>query len=317
MSQLYPEIEAYDQFYLDVSDGHSLYVEQSGNPDGIPALFLHGGPGAGFESYHRRFFDPQKYHLVLFDQRGAGRSKPHASLKNNTTQKLVEDIENLRKHLGIEKWLVFGGSWGSTLALVYAQTHPEAVAALVVRGIFMCRPREIEWFYQSGADRVFPDYWQDYLAPIPEAERGDLVKAFYKRLTSDQPEEQQAAAQAWSVWEGRTASLLGRQDVVDFFSQPDIALAVARIEAHYFVNDAFLAPEQILNDIDRIRHIPAVIVQGRYDIICPMDSAWALHQAWPEADFHIIDDAGHAASEPGIIRSLVSATDHFARQLAE
>jgi len=315
MRTLYPEISAFDDFYLDVSDGHSLYVEQAGNPDGIPALFLHGGPGAGFESYHRRFFDPDKYRVVLFDQRGAGRSRPHAGLENNTTQKLVEDIEALREHLGITKWLIFGGSWGSTLALVYAQTHPEAVSALVVRGIFMCRPKEIEWFYQQGADRIFPDYWQDYIAPIPESERGNLLKAFYQQLTSEDEAVQHAAAQAWSVWEGRTATLLGRQEVVDFFSRTDIALAVARIEAHYFMHDAFLETDQILRDADRIRHIPAVIVQGRYDIICPMDSAWALHEVWPEAQFNIVADAGHAASEPGIIDALVSATDHYSTVL--
>jgi proline iminopeptidase len=280
----------------------------------MPALFLHGGPGAGCEPYHRRFFDPQRYRVVLFDQRGCGKSVPHADLTDNTTWHLVADIEAIRERLGIDRWLVFGGSWGSTLALAYAETHPERVRALILRGIFLCREREIRWFYQEGASRVFPDYWRDYLKPIPEAQREDLLSAYHRRLIGHDELARLAAAKAWSLWEGRTANLLPNEDVLKHFSSPRTALALARIESHYFVHHAFLEPDQLLRDAHRIAAIPGVIVQGRYDLICPMESAWALHQAWPDSDLRVIPDAGHSACEPGIRCALVEATNRFAEQ---
>jgi proline iminopeptidase len=316
MKDLYPPIEPYASQRISVGTHHQLYVEQVGNPDGVPALFLHGGPGAGCEPYHRRFFDPQRYRLVLFDQRGSGRSTPHASLEENTTWDLVEDIERIRTDLGIERWLLFGGSWGSTLALAYAQAFPQRVSALVLRGIFLCRDEEIRWFYQSGADRIFPDYWQDFLAPIPEAERDDLLHAYHRRLTGQNEVSRMSAAKSWSVWEGRTASLHPNQAVVGFFSEPHTALSLARIESHYFVNHAFLRPNQLLEECPRLQGIPGVIVQGRYDIICPMTSAWSLHQAWPESELVVVPDAGHSAAEPGIRSALIDATDRLAQQLS-
>ncbi len=309
---LYPEIEPYVNHSIAVDPPHVLHVEECGNPKGSPVVFLHGGPGAGCEPYHRRFFDPDIYRIILFDQRGCGRSTPHAELDGNTTQALVADMERIRQYLGIKRWLVFGGSWGSTLALVYAETHPERVAGLVLRGIFLCRPREIAWFYQEGASRVFPDYWRDFERVIPAGERGDMLAAYHARLTGDNEIARMAAAKAWSLWEGRTASLLPSPAVIDHFANPFTALALARIECHYFVNDAFLEPDQILARAHRLRELPGVIVQGRYDMVCPMESAWALHQAWPEACFELIADAGHAASEPGIIDALVRATDRMA-----
>ena len=309
---LYPEIEPYDHGMLSVSPVHTLYYEQCGNPNGKPVVFVHGGPGGGTDSKQRRFFDPAAYRIVLFDQRGCGRSTPHASLVDNTTWHLVADIEALRKHLRIERWQVFGGSWGSTLALAYAEKHPESVTELVLRGIFMLRKREIDWFYQQGASALFPDAWEDYLAPIPEAERSDLLRAYYKRLTGDDPVEQKRAAKAWSVWEGRTSFLQPSPELVAKYEQNDYALAFARIESHYFINRGFFEKEtQLLDDVGRIRHIPAVIVHGRYDVVCPFENAWALHRAWPEATLKIIPDAGHAALEPGTLHELVSATDRF------
>jgi proline iminopeptidase len=316
MHILYPDIHPFVQHSLEVDAPHTLHLEECGNPSGIPVLFVHGGPGAGCEPYHRRFFDPQRYRIILFDQRGCGRSTPHASLEENTTQALVADMEAIREHLKIDKWLLFGGSWGSTLSLVYAETHPERVLGLVVRGIFLCRSQEIEWFYQQGASRLFPDYWQEYLAPIPEAERGDLLQAYHRRLTGEDEMARMAAAKAWSLWEGRTATLKPSETVIDHFGSPFTALSLARIECHYFVNDSFLEPNQILRDASRLQGIPGVIVHGRYDVICPVENAWQLSQAWPEARLKIIGDAGHAASEPGIINALVQATDDFAEQLA-
>jgi proline iminopeptidase len=315
MKDLYPPIEAYQTRRLDVAGGHQLYLEEVGNPDGIPILFLHGGPGAGCEAYHRRFFDPNVYRVVLFDQRGCGRSTPHASLEHNTTWDLVEDIETIREALGIQRWLLFGGSWGSTLALAYAQKHPERVIGMVLRGIFLCRDREIDWFYQSGANRVFPDYWEDYLAPIPESERDDLLQAYYRQLTGENELKRMAAAKAWSIWEGRTASLRSNSSVVEFFSQPHTALSLARIESHYFVNHAFLRPNQLLEDASKLNGIPGVLVQGRYDLICPMESAWELHQAWEGSELIVIPDAGHSATEAGIRKALIETTDRFAREL--
>ena len=311
----YPPISPYNEFELAVTLPHKLFVEECGKPDGLPVLFLHGGPGAGCEPYHRQFFDPEKYRIVLFDQRGTGRSTPHAELIENTTQELVADIEAIREKLGIERWVVFGGSWGSTLALVYAQTHPDRVLGLILRGIFLCRPKEIDWFYQYGASRIFPDVWQKYLQPIPEGERDDMVSAYYKRLTSDDEFTRMQAAKAWSLWEGRTATLTSSQSVLDHFGDPHTALSLARIECHYFKNQSFLSDNQILNSVDKIRDIPGVIVQGRYDVICPMESAWELHQAWPESILKVIPNAGHAASEAGILSELIHATDNMARDL--
>jgi proline iminopeptidase len=310
---LYPPVAPYNSDFLRVSETHELCFEECGNPEGKPVVFVHGGPGAGSNAAVRRFFDPARYRIVVFDQRGCGRSRPHASLEDNTTWHLVADLEKLREHLGIEKWQVFGGSWGSTLALAYAQQHPQRVSELVLRGIFMLRAKELQWFYQEGASRLFPDYWQDYIAPIPEAERGDLIAAHYRRLTGDDRDAMLASARAWSVWEGVTSNLLVSEAAVGRFQSDDFALAMARIEAHYFVNGGFLDdPEQILSNVDRIRAIPAVIVQGRYDVVCPAETAWELHQAWPEADFRIVADAGHSAFEAGIVHELVTATDRLA-----
>lgn len=316
MADLYPAIEPYVNHRVAVDPPHTLHVEECGNPRGIPVVFLHGGPGSGCEPYHRRFFNPGKYRIILFDQRGCGRSSPHAELQGNTTQALVADMEHIRVKLGIDAWLVFGGSWGSTLALVYAETHPGRVLGLVLRGIFLCRPREIQWFYQEGASRIFPDYWQAYVKPIPAAERDDLLAAFYRRLTSDNELERMAAAKAWSLWEGRCATLRPSQSVVDHFGDPFTALSLARIECHYFVNNSFLEDNQILRDAHRLQHIPAIIIHGRYDMVCPVESAWELHAAWPQAELQIIDAAGHSASEPGILGALVDAADRLAEGLA-
>jgi proline iminopeptidase len=309
---LYPAIEPYRTGYLRVSDVHELYFEESGNPAGKPAVFLHGGPGAGADVRARRFFDPAAYRIVVFDQRGCGRSRPHASLVDNTTWRLVDDIEALRRHLGIDRWQVFGGSWGSTLALAYAQAHPDRVTELVLRGIFMLRRWELQWFYQEGCSALFPDYFADYVAVIPEAERGDLISAFHKRLVGTNREEQLAAARAWSLWEAATSFLRIDHDSLRRWNDADFATAVARIECHYFVNKGFLEHEdQLIANVPRIRHIPAVIVQGRYDVVCPVRTAWDLHLAWPEADFRVVPDAGHSAFEPGNTRELVAATDRF------
>jgi proline iminopeptidase len=287
-------------------------VEECGRPDGLPVVFVHGGPGAGCEPWHRQFFDPERYRIVLFDQRGCGRSLPHATLKGNTTRELVSDLENIREELGIGRWLVFGGSWGSTLGLVYAQTHPERVLGLVLRGIFLCRPRDIHWFYQEGASYLLPDYWEDFLQPVAEPERADLVGAYYRRLTGDDEVARMAAARAWSLWEGRASTLLPRDSVVDHFTNPHTALSLARIECHYFMHDSFLETDQVLNNAGRISDIPGVIVHGRYDVVCPVEQAWALHAAWPQSRLQIIPDAGHSAAEPGIVDALVTATDQFA-----
>ncbi|WP_109124856.1 prolyl aminopeptidase [Dyella sp. C11] len=309
---LYPEIEPYDTGMLKVSDLHTLYYEQSGNPNGKPVVFLHGGPGGGTNPKCRRFFDPAVYRIVLFDQRGCGKSTPHAELHENTTWNLVNDIERIREHLGIGKWQVFGGSWGSTLALAYAQTHPERVSELVLRGIFMLRRWELEWFYQKGCDALYPDAWETYLKAIPAVEHGDLMSAYYRRLTSSDPIERVEAARAWSVWEGATSYLWQDEGHIQSSGEDEFALAFARIECHYFVHGGFFEyDDQLLRNVDRIRKIPAVIVQGRYDVVCPMRSAWDLHRAWPEADLRIVQDAGHSAFEPGNISELVQATDRF------
>ncbi|MEM8548396.1 MAG: prolyl aminopeptidase [Pseudomonadota bacterium] len=308
----YPTIEPYHTGTLDVGDGHTLYYEQSGNPDGKPVVALHGGPGGGSSPGMRRFFNPDVYHIILFDQRGAGKSTPHASLDANTTQDLIGDIEILREALQIRRWQVFGGSWGSTLALAYAEAHPERVTELVLRGIFMLRPEEIAWFYQHGASELYPDQWEHYLEPIPLNERSDLLGAYHKRLISADEDVRLEAARAWSTWEGATSFLYPDRHVTQSFGETRHALAMARIECHYFMNGGFMAPNQLLDNIDRVRNIPAVIVQGRYDVVCPPVTAWMLHKAWPEARFELVPDAGHSAFEPGNASALVTATDRFA-----
>ncbi|WP_417546624.1 prolyl aminopeptidase [Marinobacter sp.] len=309
MLNLYPDIKPYASHRLAVDAPHELYIEESGNPDGMPVLFVHGGPGAGCEDYHRRFFDAERFRIILMDQRGAGRSTPLAELEGNSTDKLIQDMEAIRMFLGIERWLLFGGSWGSTLSLVYAQTHTERVLGLVLRGIFLCRPRDIAWFYQEGASRVFPDYWREFEAQIPESERGDMVSAYYRRLTSKNELEQIQAAKAWSTWEGRCATLHPNPQVVEHFGHPHVAIALARIECHYFMNSSFLEHDQIIRDAYKLRDIPGLIVHGRYDMICPLDNAFALSKAWPEADLRIIRDAGHSASEPAIVDALIRGVD--------
>lgn len=310
----YPEIEPYDSGYLPVSDLHTLYYEQVGNPDGKPVVFLHGGPGGGLSPEYRRFFDPQFYRVILFDQRGAGKSIPYAELRENTTWDLVADIEKIRTSLGIERWLVFGGSWGSTLSLAYAVTHPDRVAGLILRGIFLCRKMEIDWFYQYGAHFIYPDAWDKYLAPIPQEERGDLVRAYYRRLTSEDPAVRIEAAKAWSIWEASTSHLYQDVKAVEEYEDPEKALAFARIECHYFVNNAFFPDDNFLLEKARgIRHIPMRIVQGRYDIVCPIRSAWDLKKVLVDADLRIIPDAGHSAMEPGTKRELVQAAEDFKR----
>ena len=309
---LYPSLEPYDHGFLEVGDGHTVYYEQCGNADGKPALFVHGGPGGGGDIGARRFFDPSGYRIVVFDQRGAGRSRPEASLSDNTTWHLVADMELLRERLSIEQWLVFGGSWGSTLSLAYAQRHPNAVSELVLRGIFLLRKKELDWFYQSGASEIYPDEWANFLAPIPLEERHDLLHAYYRRLTGEDAEIRLTAARARSVWEGSTSFLTPHAKRTQQFGTPEFALALARIETHYFTNQGFFANEdELLGGIDLIRHIPAVIVQGRYDVVCPMTTAWELANRWPEADFRIVTDAGHSAYESGITHELLSATDAF------
>jgi proline iminopeptidase len=312
MRTLYPALEPYRSGYLAVDGRHSLYFEECGNPDGKPAVFLHGGPGAGCNANMRRFHDPAAYRIILFDQRGSGRSAPHADLTDNTTWDLVADIEKLRTHLGIERWQVFGGSWGSTLALAYAETHPERVTELVLRGIFMLRRWELEWFYQSGAHRLFPEAWQPYRDLIPEAERGDFISAYHKRLTSTDEAVRLAAAKAWSVWEGATSTLIPEPAAIGGFEDPHFALSFARIENHYFVNKGFFeADDQLLRDAHRIRHIPGVIVHGRYDVVCPVQNAIDLHAVWPEAKLVISPASGHAAFEAENTSALVEATDFF------
>lgn len=309
---LYPEIEPYRTGRLRVSEVHELYYEESGNPQGKPVVFVHGGPGSGTEPAQRRFFDPACYRIILFDQRGAGRSTPHACLTDNTTWHLVEDLEKLRKHLDIARWQLFGGSWGCTLSLAYAERYPERVTEMVLRGVFLMRQREIRWLYQEGANYLFADAWEDYVRPIPEAERGDMITAYYRRLTAADPAVRREAAFRWSQWEAKTSKLFFDPKFLAALTQEALSLSLARIECHFFVNQGFLDRDsQILDEATRIRHIPAVIVQGRYDVVCPFESAWALHRLWPEADFRIVPDSGHSAMEPGTIHELVCATDRF------
>jgi proline iminopeptidase len=309
---LYPPLEPFDSGMLDVGDGHRIYWERCGNPQGKPALFLHGGPGSGCTVAHRSLFDPEKYCVLLFDQRGCGRSTPHASLEANTTWHLVADIEALRKMFVVPKWLVFGGSWGSTLALAYAQTHPARVSELIVRGIFGVRRAELHWYYQDGASWIFPDEWEKFIAPIPPQERHDLMAAYRRRLTGADEAVKLEAAHAWSNWEGSTIALLPSADIAAAHNAASYALAFARIENHYFTHAGFLEEGQLLRDASKLRDIPGVIVQGRYDLATPARTAWELHRAWPEAQFHLVEGAGHAFSEPGILHRLIQATDRFA-----
>ena len=315
MLNLYPDIQPNARHRIAVDPPHELYVEESGNPDGIPVLVVHGGPGGGCEDSYRRFFDAERYRIILLDQRGAGRSQPLAELEGNNTQALVADMEVVRHFLGIDRWLLFGGSWGSTLSLVYAQAYPDCVSGLVLRGIFLCRPQDIQWFYQCGASRVFPDYWEDFLAPIPEEQQGDLVSAYYRKLTSTNELEQIQAAKAWSIWEGRCATLHPNPRVVEHFGHPHVAIALARIECHFFMNNAFLEPDQIVRNAPNLRDIPGIIIHGRYDMVCPLDNALALSKAWPEAELRIIRDAGHSASEPAIVDALMRGVDEIAAQI--
>jgi proline iminopeptidase len=310
MKEMYPEIQPYSSGFLKVSDLHTIYFEEAGNPKGKPVVFLHGGPGGGLIANYRRYFNPEKWRIILFDQRGCGQSTPFAELKNNTTWDLVNDIEKLRNHLSIAKWAVFGGSWGSTLALSYAIKHAEKCTELFLRGIFLLRKKEIDWFYQEGCSKIYPDAWEEYVKPIPQNERHDFVSAFYKRLTSEDPRVRKEAAKAWSIWEGSTSKLIPESDVVARFGEDEFADAFARIECHYFINKGFFSEDNfLLNNVDKIRKIPTVIVQGRYDVVCPAESAWDLHRAFPEAKFHLIADAGHSLSEKGITDALVRATD--------
>ncbi|MBR9871033.1 MAG: prolyl aminopeptidase [Gammaproteobacteria bacterium] len=309
MLTLYPEIQPYARHRLAVDDVHELYLEESGNPEGTPVLVVHGGPGGGCEGYHRRFFDAERFRIILLDQRGAGRSTPLAALEGNDTPNLVADIEAVRQFFGVDRWMLFGGSWGSTLSLIYAQSYPERVLGLVLRGIFLCRPRDIHWLYQEGASRVFPDYWQDFQRLIPQEERDDMVAAYHRRLTSNNELEQIQAAKAWSVWEGRCATLQPNPKVVEHFGHPHVAIALARIECHFFMNQGFLQPDQIINNADKLAKIPGIIVHGRYDMVCPLDNAFALSAAWPEAELQIIRDAGHSASEPAIVDALIRGVE--------
>lgn len=310
--ELFPPIEPFNTFSLPVSDLHTIYVEQVGNEHGQPVVFLHGGPGGGLEPFYRQYFDPEKYHIILFDQRGCGKSTPFAELRENTTWDLVADIEKIREKLNINKWIVFGGSWGSTLALAYAQAHPTRVKGLILRGIFLLREKEIRWFYQEGANYIYPDAWEYYIAPIPVEERNDMVNAYYRRLTNSDPDVQMKAAKAWSIWEGSTSKLFQDTGLIERTGSDKFAAAFARIECHYFINKGFFDYEnRLLDGVDNIRHIPTIIVQGRYDVVCPITTAWDLHKAWPEAEFHIIQDAGHSMTESGIRAELIRATESF------
>lgn len=311
--EMFPTIEPYSSGLLSVGDGHEIYYEESGNPNGRPGVYVHGGPGGGSNPDQRRVFDPEIYRIILFDQRGCGKSKPYASLDNNTTWDLVADMERLREHLRIDRWLVCGGSWGSALSLAYAQTHPECVSALILRGIFTLRRKELEWYYQGGAGALFPEEWEKFVAPIPDSERSDMISAYYRRLTSGQPAVQREVARTWSVWEGSTINLLQRPAQIESFGDDAFSIAFARIETHYFYHRGFFERDDwLLSNVDSIRKIPTTIVQGRYDVCTPMMTAWDLHKVFPEADFEVVPDAGHAFDEPGIAHCLVSATGRYA-----
>jgi proline iminopeptidase len=314
MLVLYPSIKTYAVHQLAVDDLHTLYVEESGNPKGIPVLFLHGGPGAGTNSDHRRFFDPSRYRIILFDQRGAGHSTPHAELQNNNTQTLVSDMEAIRQHLNIERWMLFGGSWGSTLALVYAETHPKRVLHMILRGIFLCRPRDIDWFYTEGyASRIFPDAWEAFVNHLSPKEQENILASYYKRLTGPDELVKMAAAKSWSLWEGTCSTLQPNPSVVNHFTEHHVAMSLARIETHFFMNSTFLKPDQIIQNAQQLENIPGILVHGRYDMVCPLENAYDLHKVWPKSRLEIIRDAGHSAYEPGITHALISATNEVAR----
>ena len=312
---LYPAIQPARTWRFPVADGHTLYLEECGNPNGVPVVFLHGGPGGSCEPGHRRFFNPEAYRIILFDQRGCGKSRPHASLENNTTWDLVADLESIRDFLGVERWVVFGGSWGSTLALAYAQTHAERVLGLILRGIFLARDEDVRWFFDGQAARIFPESWQHFVEPIPPGERKDILDAYYERLTSDNEIVRMGAAKAWSIWEGSSVTLLPDKNVVDHFSDPHIALSIARLECHYFRNGCFLRPNQLLEDMNKIGHLPGFIVHGRYDMVCPIDQAFLLKERWNHVHIRVIDDAGHAVTEPGISSALVSCCNAMLEML--
>lgn len=314
--KLFNPIQPFQTHTLKVSDVHQIYVEESGTAGKIPVLFLHGGPGGGCDPLHRRYFDPERYHIILFDQRGCGQSTPHACLEQNTTWDLVGDIETIRQHLNIKQWVVFGGSWGSTLALAYAEKYPDNILSLVLRGIFLCRQKDIDWFYQHGCSRLFPEAWEKFLQPIAEEERGDMVKAYFKRLTSDDESIRLSAAKAWSVWEASTACFKPSKSLQQSFADPYFALSFARIECHYFTHQSFFRENQLLEDAVNIQSIDGYIVHGRYDVICPVDQATELKQAWPKADLSIIDDAGHSLTEPGITQRLLQITQELAEKLS-
>ena len=315
MPELYPPISPYKEGDLKVSDLHTVHFECCGNPEGLPVVFLHGGPGGGISEDYRQYFDPKKWNVILFDQRGCGKSKPFAELKENTTWDLVSDIEKIREELGIEKWVVFGGSWGSTLSLAYGTSHPERCLGFILRGIFLLRDKEIQWFYQEGCSKIYPDAWEKYIAPIPEEERHDYVTSFYKRLTNEDPKVRLEAARAWSVWEASTSKLTPSEEQILSFGEDKFAEAFARIECHYFINKGFLkTPNYLIDNVEKIRHLPCHIVQGRYDVVCPAESAWELHRAWPESNLHIIQDAGHSLSESGIRSKIIEITDSFLQE---
>lgn len=315
MQILFPELKPYKRHQLKVSALHELYVDEAGNPDGIPVLFVHGGPGGACDASSRRFYDPTVYRIVTFDQRGCGRSTPHGELDQNTTQDLIADIETIREYLGVDAWVLFGGSWGATLSLLYAQAHPARVRALILRGIFLCRQCDIDWLYKDGANRVFPDYWEEFVGHIPESERDNILQAYYSRLTGEDELARMAAAKHWSAWEGNCSKLRPSPDALAKFTKPHNALALSRIELHYFMNKGFIDENHILNNMHLIKDIPGLIIHGRYDMVCPLNNALALHQQWPAAELHIVRDSGHSASEPGTIDALVRATQDVAKKL--
>lgn len=315
MDFLYPEIEPFNETFLPVSELHTVHFEQCGNPKGKPVLFVHGGPGGGIDPIYRRFFNPEKYHVILVNQRGAGKSTPHAELRENNTENLIQDFETIREHLQLSQWMVLGGSWGSTLSLAYAQAHPERVTELVLRGIYLATDEENAWLFGGkGANRIFPDHWQNFVSLIPEEERQDMLNAYYTRLTSDDPEEQHAAAQAWSRWEISISKLSQHPDDVSAFLASPSATSMARFECHYMLNRCFLEPNQLLNNLDRIKHIPCVILHGRYDVVCAAESAWKLHQAWPQSELHYVTHAGHSMADPDLARKMLEVIDRFASE---
>ncbi|MDB4125824.1 prolyl aminopeptidase [Candidatus Marinimicrobia bacterium] len=312
MNQYFPPIDAYNNFQLKVSDLHTINVEESGNKEGKPVIFLHGGPGGGIEPIYRQYFNPEKWRIIIFDQRGCGKSTPSSELKHNTTWDLVADIEKIREYLGIKKWTVFGGSWGSTLSLSYAVTHPDKCSELILRGIFLLREKELKWFYQDGASYIYPDAWEKYITPIPEDKRHNMMEAYYNILTGDDKEKRYEAAKAWSIWEASTSKLIQNPKSLHHFEDEEVADIFARIECHYFINKGFFEYDGwLLDQIDKVRHIPCVIIQGRYDVVCPMITAWDLHKKWPEANFHIVSDSGHSMLEEGIRNKLIDCTNKF------